>query len=479
MVWDVSRQDGSHRMALISTLRHTSMVKGIAWDPMGKYISSASDDRSVVIWRCADWQAEQRVEQPYQKEGRTFFRRLSWSPDGVYVATSHGFKDPQHISPVLRRTRDFTIECDFVGHKKAIVSTRFNPVIFKHTTADSGAGASVPKHYTCVAIGSQDKSFSVWIASQVRPILVSQTFFDGSVLDITWGHDGYTLMCCSYDGSIVMFRFEPEELGPSVSEEERERILTSLYGGTSDLSGQAADIPESIEQLQMERGQGAIVSSVAAKAAPAAKAAAADAPAAAQLVQPNALSRQGGAQTAAIGAPTALSNGAAVNILATRPKQASNAPRRFSQMDSSRDANHQPEVRKGGKRRIAPVLISPAKPTGTGHSGNSGNLGGGGNSLPGKRRVDLMSAGGAASLSSSTSSLPMMAAKKMRSDERRSGSNSAFSNGNTASRDGSSSGFQPTVPSSPARPLLVRNRSAPAVVTNAHGSSGPLVREIG
>ena len=49
MVWDVTA------LQLIATLRHTSMVKGVAWDPMGKYISSASDDKSVAIWRCADW----------------------------------------------------------------------------------------------------------------------------------------------------------------------------------------------------------------------------------------------------------------------------------------------------------------------------------------------------------------------------------------------------------------------------------------
>lgn len=34
---------------------HTSWVKGLAWDPMGTFLASASDDRSVVIWRTSDW----------------------------------------------------------------------------------------------------------------------------------------------------------------------------------------------------------------------------------------------------------------------------------------------------------------------------------------------------------------------------------------------------------------------------------------
>jgi protein HIRA/HIR1 len=35
---------------------HSSWVKGLAWDPMGTFLASASDDRSVVVWRTSDWQ---------------------------------------------------------------------------------------------------------------------------------------------------------------------------------------------------------------------------------------------------------------------------------------------------------------------------------------------------------------------------------------------------------------------------------------
>ena len=29
---------------------HKSYVKGIAWDPIGKYLASQSDDRTVKVW---------------------------------------------------------------------------------------------------------------------------------------------------------------------------------------------------------------------------------------------------------------------------------------------------------------------------------------------------------------------------------------------------------------------------------------------
>lgn len=45
---------------------HTGLVKGVSWDPVGKYISSQSEDKSLRIWRTADWQAEIVIEEPYE-----------------------------------------------------------------------------------------------------------------------------------------------------------------------------------------------------------------------------------------------------------------------------------------------------------------------------------------------------------------------------------------------------------------------------
>jgi protein HIRA/HIR1 len=34
---------------------HKGMVKGLTWDPVGKFLATQSDDRSVIIWRTEDW----------------------------------------------------------------------------------------------------------------------------------------------------------------------------------------------------------------------------------------------------------------------------------------------------------------------------------------------------------------------------------------------------------------------------------------
>lgn len=41
------------------------MVKGITWDPIGKYIASQSVDKTLRIWRTSDWTTEHVVKEPF------------------------------------------------------------------------------------------------------------------------------------------------------------------------------------------------------------------------------------------------------------------------------------------------------------------------------------------------------------------------------------------------------------------------------
>lgn len=41
------------------------MVKGITWDPVGKYIASQSVDKTLRIWRTSDWTTEHVVKEPF------------------------------------------------------------------------------------------------------------------------------------------------------------------------------------------------------------------------------------------------------------------------------------------------------------------------------------------------------------------------------------------------------------------------------
>ena len=53
-------------------------MKGVCWDPVGEFLATQSDDRSVKVWRTTDWNLEAEVRKPFEDSPGTFFRRLRW-----------------------------------------------------------------------------------------------------------------------------------------------------------------------------------------------------------------------------------------------------------------------------------------------------------------------------------------------------------------------------------------------------------------
>jgi WD40 repeat protein len=47
---------------LASLTQHTGYVKGVAFDPVGKFLATQSDDRSVILWHTEDWTPVKQVE---------------------------------------------------------------------------------------------------------------------------------------------------------------------------------------------------------------------------------------------------------------------------------------------------------------------------------------------------------------------------------------------------------------------------------
>ncbi|XP_057850963.2 protein HIRA isoform X2 [Cryptomeria japonica] len=247
---------------------HTSLVKGVAWDPIGSFLASQSDDKSVIIWRTSDWSREHRTEGHWGKSvGSTFFRRLGWSPCGHFITTTHGFQKPSHSAPVLERG-DWSATFDFLGHNAPVVAVKFNHTMFckhhvngsesmDHQQVDTsghanGALKSVSKDrkfYNVIAMGSQDCSITVWTTVSPRPIFVGKHFFSQSVVDLSWSPDGYSLFCCSLDGSVATFHFEPKELGYRISDAEMDEIRSRRYG---DVRGRQTSLAESPAQLLLE-----------------------------------------------------------------------------------------------------------------------------------------------------------------------------------------------------------------------------------
>ena len=105
VVWDVEKLPST--VAILKG--HTGHVKGVTWDPVGKYLASQSADKTLRVWRTSDWVEEASIAEPFEEcGGTTHVLRLDWSPDGEgnYIARRKFvdniyFQDPTWCLPML------------------------------------------------------------------------------------------------------------------------------------------------------------------------------------------------------------------------------------------------------------------------------------------------------------------------------------------------------------------------------------------
>jgi len=103
---------------------------------------------------------------------------------------------------VIFQRNTWNQEVSLIGHTDAIECAAFHPGIFVRGKSS----------YAIVALGSQDRSVSLWVTATSQPFLVLAEAFSQCIEDIRWSSDGQCLYVASYEGSILTLRFEEGEL---------------------------------------------------------------------------------------------------------------------------------------------------------------------------------------------------------------------------------------------------------------------------
>ncbi|CED85461.1 Histone transcription regulator HIRA, WD repeat superfamily [Phaffia rhodozyma] len=203
--------------------QHEDFVKGVCWDPVGEYLATQSDDKSVKIWKTSDWTLQQTIKEPFvNSPGSTFFRRLSWSPDGAFIASSNAMNRAVFTAAVIQR-HGWKQDICFVGHENTVEVTAFNPRVF----IPKGEKLTRNRTSCMVALGSDDRSISIWKNNEPSPLLVVTECFDGKIWDLSWTTQGRTLYACSSDGSIACFDFTKKEISGFAQEGALEVVLST------------------------------------------------------------------------------------------------------------------------------------------------------------------------------------------------------------------------------------------------------------
>ncbi|KAF2686481.1 protein HIR1 [Lentithecium fluviatile CBS 122367] len=250
-----------HTFEKLKTLsNHQSHVKGITFDPANKYFATASDDRTIKVFRFTspppnatpqdqlnNFMLESTITVPFAASPlTTYFRRCSWSPDGAHIAAANATNGPVSSVAILARG-SWDGDISLVGHEGPVEVCAFSPRMFYRDPPRPDTDPSTYQHsVTVVACAGQDKCLSIWNTSFARPFMITQELAMKSISDLAWAPNGETLFVTSLDGSIMTLVFEPGELGYPASLLENEKSL-SKYGAS-----RRTGIVESTEGLLLE-----------------------------------------------------------------------------------------------------------------------------------------------------------------------------------------------------------------------------------
>lgn len=240
---------------------HSSHVKGITFDPANKYFATASDDRTIRIFRFTsptqnytthdavnNFILEQTISQPFVNSPlTTYFRRCSWAPDGQHIAAANAVNGPVSAIAIINRGT-WDGDTTLIGHEGPVEVCAFSPRLYgaEPPNRSQPEGHVVP-HTTVIACGGADKCLSIWTTSSPRPLVVQQDVAGKPICDLAWSPDGQALFVTALDGTILTVMFEPGELGYPRPIEENDRSLSKF--GTSR---KGLGFPETTDALLLE-----------------------------------------------------------------------------------------------------------------------------------------------------------------------------------------------------------------------------------
>lgn len=223
---------------------HQSHVKGLAFDPANKYFATASDDRTIKVYRfnspgpnstahdqMNNFALETTINAPFTNSPlTTYFRRCSWAPDGMHIAAANAVNGPvSSVAIINRGTWDGDIT--LIGHEAPVEVCAFSPRLYGRDPSLRSENEQPTTHITVIACGGGDKCLSVWITSNPRPLVITQDLAAKSISDLAWSPDGMSLFATALDGTILAVVFSEGELGYPRPVDENEKSLTKFGTG--------------------------------------------------------------------------------------------------------------------------------------------------------------------------------------------------------------------------------------------------------
>ena len=358
-----------HTFEKLKTLvSHQSHVKGLTFDPANKYFATASDDRTIKVWRFTspgpnssahdqmnNFTLDKTISTPFVASPlTTYFRRCSWSPDGNHIAAANAVNGPvSSVAIINRLTWDGDI--NLIGHEAPVEVCAFSPRLFsRYDTTKSSFDPKVNPVHTVIACAGQDKALSVWITTNPRPLVIAQDVSVKSITDLAWTPDGKSLFLSTLDGTVIAVTFETSEIGYEVSLDENERALAKFGAGR-----RGAGIIEGTDGLLLEeRSRQGEMRGVEGRMGALMGDAVLHTPALTNGNVPT--SMPAGVLTNGAGGPPNLSNGQSYDQGVGKTDEQVSKAKEDPNAAKLEKLKNRVTFTKDGKKRIAPLLVSSA-----------------------------------------------------------------------------------------------------------------------
>ena len=201
IIWEYDPTISNYKKSSILAKTHKSTIRNLDWDYSGKFLSAASFDNTISIWKITN------ALPPYQftclttlDSGDSEIKSVSWSISGNYIACCSRKgniwiweKDEDEF-----QEEEFTCKSTFQGHKGDIKMVKFSPredILF-----------------SC----SFDESIKIWeldISKDDFNSINELKYHTGTVWFIEFNKNGDKFFTCSDDKSVVMWgiNFEGEK----------------------------------------------------------------------------------------------------------------------------------------------------------------------------------------------------------------------------------------------------------------------------
>ncbi|CAN9497673.1 unnamed protein product [Ophioblennius macclurei] len=239
IMWNISK---GQKLCILND--HKSYVQGVTWDPLGQYVATLSCDRAMRVYSThtkkkafcvskmssgphADGEAKQ-FRMFHDDSMRSFFRRLSFTPDGSFLLAPAGCVEIGES--IINTTYIFSRKSlkRPIAHlpcpTKATLAVRCCPVYFELRTKKGEDGSVQPlpnvfqlPYRMVFAVASED-SVHLYDTQQTLPFGLVSNIHYHTLSDLTWSGDGSLLAVSSTDGYCSFLAFSPGQLGTPLKE---------------------------------------------------------------------------------------------------------------------------------------------------------------------------------------------------------------------------------------------------------------------